>query len=180
MIIRIRKKHLRKINPLLVGILAVEFLFPQHTLFAKAHVAAPADFVFAQDAQVERVNQPEVVLGAEEAGNLSDRIQFPKAADRKVLRSLRVTATAYSSTRDQTDASPFISASGVHVFDGMVAANFLRFGTKIRIPDYYGDKQFVVLDRMNPRFSSRVDVWMDSRGKAKQFGVRHVRIEVLE
>lgn len=179
MIIRIRKKHLRRINPFLVGVLAIEFLFPQHTLFAKAPVAAPS--VFAST-ETENINQPEAVSDTQEFGTpvLIDGIQFPKAADRKITRTMRVTATAYSSTRDQTDASPFISASGVHVFDGMVAANFLRFGTKIRIPDYYGDKQFVVLDRMNARFSNRVDVWMDSRGKAIQFGVRHVRIEVLE
>lgn len=88
--------------------------------------------------------------------------------------------TAYSSTVDQTDSTPFITASGSHVRDGIVAANFLRFGAKVRFPDIYGDKIFVVEDRMNSRYPYRVDIWMRSREEAKQFGAKIVLIEVIK
>jgi hypothetical protein len=54
------------------------------------------------------------------------------------------TVTAYSSTADQTDSSPFITANGKNVKDGIVACNFLAFGTKVKFPDMYGDKVFTV------------------------------------
>lgn len=90
-----------------------------------------------------------------------------------------VSATAYSSTVDQCDASPFITASGQHVRDGIIATNFLPFGTRVKIPELYGDKVFEVQDRMNRRYQTRIDIWMPTRGEAIQFGVRRVKIEVL-
>jgi len=59
-----------------------------------------------------------------------------------------VVVTAYSSTYDQTDSTPFITASGSYVSDGTVACNFLRFGDRVRFPEVYGDKIFIVEDRM--------------------------------
>jgi 3D (Asp-Asp-Asp) domain-containing protein len=90
-----------------------------------------------------------------------------------------VTATAYSSTVDQTDDSPFITARGTHVRDGIVAANFLPFGTIIRIPAMFGDKTFVVEDRMHSRFSNRVDIWFTNREDALEFGLRKIRIGIV-
>ena len=92
---------------------------------------------------------------------------------------MTVVMTAYSSTEDQTDDTPFISATGEHVFDGMVAANFLPFNTHIQIPKMFGDKIFVVKDRMHPRFSDRVDVWFPDRESAMQFGKRTLEIVIL-
>jgi 3D (Asp-Asp-Asp) domain-containing protein len=89
-----------------------------------------------------------------------------------------VIVTAYSSTPDQTDDSPFIAANNQLVHDGMVACNFLPFRTKIKIPDYFGDKVFEVGDRMNKKYNSRVDVWMPNRQEAIQFGARYLKIEV--
>lgn len=90
-----------------------------------------------------------------------------------------VSATAYSSTVDQCDSTPFITASGQSVRDGIIATNFLPFGTKVRIPELYGDKVFEVQDRMNARYYTRIDIWMPSRGQALYFGVKQVKIEVL-
>ncbi|MDX1535397.1 MAG: hypothetical protein R3346_01415 [Candidatus Spechtbacterales bacterium] len=94
-------------------------------------------------------------------------------------RFASVPISAYSSTHDQTDATPFTTASGTRVRDGIVAANFLPIGTKIRIPDYYGNKVFVVEDRMNARYWKKVDIWMPTRGEALQWGVRYATIEVI-
>lgn len=90
-----------------------------------------------------------------------------------------VFATAYSSTLDQTDNTPFITAWNTHVRDGVIATNFLPFGTQVRIPDLYGDKVFTVEDRMNRRYTYRIDVWFSEREVAKSFGVKKVKIEVV-
>ncbi len=98
----------------------------------------------------------------------------------KVVSRQWVTVTAYSSTADQTDSTPFITASGTQVRDGVVACNFLRFGTRVRFPQLYGDKIFVVEDRMAWRNSYKIDIWFASRDQAKQFGIRQLQVEVLE
>lgn len=91
-------------------------------------------------------------------------------------RKMVVLATAYSSTVDQTDASPFITASGTHVHDGTLAANFLPFGTRVKIPAHFGDKVFIVEDRM--KSNEKIDVWYPSREEALHFGARRVEIEI--
>lgn len=98
----------------------------------------------------------------------------------KVVTSYWVLVTAYSSTPDQTDSTPFITASGTHVKDGIIACNFLRFGTKVRFPQMYGGKSFVVEDRMALKNSHKIDIWFPSREEAKQFGVKLLKVEVLE
>ena len=96
------------------------------------------------------------------------------------IKEVLVPITAYSSTPDQTDDSPFISANGTYVYDGMVAANFLPFGTKIKIPEVFGDKIFTVEDRMNSRYWQKVDVWFPDRESALHFGVKVLKIQILE
>lgn len=98
----------------------------------------------------------------------------------KVKSVMTVRATAYSSTPDQTDSTPFVTAMGTQVRDGIIAANFLPFGTKIRIPRIYGAKIFVVEDRMNRRYWHVVDVWFPDRASAMEFGNRTIEIEILE
>lgn len=95
-----------------------------------------------------------------------------------------VSLTAYNSEAAQTDGDPCTTANGFnlckHGAEDSVAANFLPFGTKIMIPDLFGDKVFVVRDRMNKRFSNRVDVWMLSKERALKFGVRQAQIIIIE
>ena len=89
-----------------------------------------------------------------------------------------VPVSAYNSEPGQTDSTPFVTANGTHVRDGIVAANFLKFGTKVKIPQLFGDKEFVVADRMNARYGQALDVWMPDKAQARQLGRRHVMIEV--
>lgn len=96
------------------------------------------------------------------------------------FREMILLATAYSSTPDQTDNSPFITAWNTRVRDGIVAANFLPFGTKIKIPDIYGDKIFIVEDRMNKRYWHKIDIWFPDRQSAIEFGLKTVKIQILE
>lgn len=103
-----------------------------------------------------------------------------KSASYIVAKEGYVPVSAYSSTPDQTDDSPFIMASGNHVYDGAVAANFIPLGTKVRFPDLYGDKVFVVEDRMNKRYPYKMDVWMETRSEALKFGVKNLKYEIVE
>jgi 3D (Asp-Asp-Asp) domain-containing protein len=102
-------------------------------------------------------------------------------AAQKNVRKIKVVLTAYSSTPDQTWGDPFITASGKRVADGIVANNMLPFGTEIRIPELYGDKIFVVQDRMHRRKSGyQIDIWFPERQLAVEFGVKTAEIEILE
>jgi len=100
----------------------------------------------------------------------------------KVVKTIVMVATAYSSTPDQTDDTPNITASNKEVRDGFVANNGLKFGTKIRMPELYGDKIFVVEDRMHKRKGVRqIDIWKPTYSAAKNFGVKwNIKVEVLE
>lgn len=99
----------------------------------------------------------------------------------KAVKTIKVIATAYSSTPDQTDDTPFITASGKHVADNIIANNMLPFGTKVRIPKLYGNKIFFVQDRMNKRMSNyQIDLWMPDIESAIRFGVRTLEMEILE
>ncbi len=95
-------------------------------------------------------------------------------------KMMTVVLTAYSSTFDQTDETPFITASNTRVRDGVVAANFLAFGTKIKIPGIFGDKVFTVEDRMARKHDGKVDIWFPERNSAKDFGVKKADVIILE
>lgn len=108
---------------------------------------------------------------------------LPKNEDIKIRKTSYHTMTAYNSEVGQTDDSPCITANGFNVcehgVEDTVAANFLRFGTKIKMPELFGDRVFVVRDRMNQRYTDRVDVWMIEKQDAMQFGVKVAKIEIL-
>ncbi len=96
-------------------------------------------------------------------------------------RKIKMVITAYSSTPWETDENPHITASGKRVRDGIVANNMLPFGTKITIPEIYGDKVFVVEDRMSWKKSNyHIDLWMPSYWEARNFGAKRTYIEILE
>ncbi len=102
-------------------------------------------------------------------------------ADPIKVQAIKMVVTAYSSTPEETDDTPFITASGKTVEDGIVANNLLPFGTEVMIPEIYGDKIFVVEDRMHQRKGYyHLDIWFADTKQAKDFGSKRVYIEVLE
>lgn len=99
----------------------------------------------------------------------------------EVSKTVKMMVTAYSSTEDQTDDTPLITASGKQVAEGIAANNMLPFGTKIRIPKLYEDKIFVIEDRMHQRKGKyHIDIWFSEYDQAKKFGAKLVDVEVLE
>lgn len=107
---------------------------------------------------------------------------FPEIEDVHipVVRRYLSQVTAYNSVPWQTDGDPFTTAAGTHVRDGVVAANCLPFGTKLRMPDLFGDQIFVVEDRLAPRKSCFIiDVWQEYSPHSKSFGAPLSHIEIL-
>lgn len=93
--------------------------------------------------------------------------------------STSIVVTSYNSEPGQTDSTPFITAFGTQVRDGIVATNYLPKGTKVRFPDLFGSKVFVVEDRMNIRYYKRMDIWSADKEFSKHFGARYLRMEIL-
>ena len=104
---------------------------------------------------------------------------LPGAGSREPTRVMSVSVTAYTSDPWETDSTPTVTASGTQVRHGVIAANFLPKGTFVRIPDVYGDDIFVVEDRMNKRYNEKVDIWMEDKIEARQFGLQYLEIEIF-
>ncbi|PYE54894.1 3D (Asp-Asp-Asp) domain-containing protein [Deinococcus yavapaiensis KR-236] len=106
-------------------------------------------------------------------------------------RSTVVRATAYNSLANQTDSTPFVTATGTRTRFGVIALSrdLLRlfpYGTRVRLEDLSGqysnmlrNQIFIVEDTMHPRKANTIDVWMSSRSQALQWGARTVRITAL-
>ncbi|MDD5290270.1 MAG: hypothetical protein PHT40_03705 [Patescibacteria group bacterium] len=161
-----QKQHnlAKKVLILALIVFLAEFIFPQHLLAAENNgfATGPAK-TFLSDG----------IPGNETLAFANNMTVQPKST-RWVL------VTAYSSTVDQCDSTPFITAHNTHVRDGIVAANFLTFHTKVKMPEIFGNKVFEVEDRMNKKFSDRVDVWMASREAAIKFGAKWVKVEIYD
>lgn len=107
------------------------------------------------------------------------------------------TIYAYNSVVGQTDDTPFMTANGKKVYNGLIANNCLEFGTKVE----YHDRIYTVDDRMNDRYGKWengkfcvdgkcykdcmgaplvFDIWMASHIMADDFGVRkNVTIKII-
>jgi 3D (Asp-Asp-Asp) domain-containing protein len=108
-------------------------------------------------------------------------VSSPFNPEPEAVKQIKVVITAYSSTPWETDDSPYLTAAGTWVRDGIIANNYLPFGSKVRIPELYGDRIFVVEDRMNSRIGYyHVDIWFPSYQEALNFGSKRTYIEVLE
>jgi 3D (Asp-Asp-Asp) domain-containing protein len=101
---------------------------------------------------------------------------FGHPVDLQGVRSTSVTLTAYSSTVEQCDATPYLTASDQSVHVGIIAVSDdlmkelgLRFGQRVLIPGY---GLFEIQDRMHPRWHRRVDIWQENSEVARRFGNR--------
>ena len=152
-------------------------IFASLAVFGMAIIPVFGEKIDEKPALLER---PAALIGELSFSQFNTLLPIPSPTPEKVVKTIRVVVTAYSSTPEQTDDTPFITASGTRVREGIVAANFLPMGTKIKLPDIYGDKIFVVEDRMHPRKKYMVDIWFASYQDAKEFGAKLTYIEVLE
>lgn len=173
---RTYRKHSRRILLISLTAFAWQLILPHQAL---AHDAS-AEAVRTEVLLILPVGQP-LTPSVPLAPVMPEQSAVPKKPVHKVAKVRTIVMTAYSSTRDQTDGDPFTTASGQKVRDGIIAMNGVPFGTKVRIPEKFGDKVFVVQDRMAARHGSyRADIWMKTRAAAKQWGVKRVKVEILK
>ncbi len=93
---------------------------------------------------------------------------------------IKVSVTAYSSRVEETDDTPFITASNKWVKRGFIAHNSLPFGTKVRLPELFPDEIFVVEDRMNKIYDeNHIDIWFEDTQDAIEFGVKETVLEII-
>jgi len=142
--------------------------------------------IFHAKTQKERVNLPDFLI--EESienrlitvqKNTLSAVSDHFSPEPKVIKKMKVVVTGYSSTEDQTDSNPFLTANGTVVQEGVVATNVLPFGTKIKLPELYGDKIFVVEDRMSWKKKYHIDIWFPSREMALEFGAKLTEALIL-
>jgi len=118
----------------------------------------------------------------EEIKSLQSTIDSFPVSYRAVLSlsdTIQATVYGYSSTIDQTDSTPFITANGSRVRKGTLANNCLPFGTKVIIQGEVNT--FTVEDRMNSRYGCNVfDIWFESRGEALTFGKQLLALKVYD
>lgn len=127
-----------------------------------------------------------IVEGSEQESDSQNQDKYlPSMEELEIKYSLTVSMTAYSSSIDECQGDPCITANGFNVCkndqEDTIATNRLPLGTKVKIPGLYEDKVFIVRDRMNKRYYNRADIWMKSKEKAKQFGIkRNVKLVVVD
>lgn len=109
---------------------------------------------------------------------------------------LEVTMTAYSSTVDQTDDSPFTTSTLQPVRSGIVAvsrdllAEQLPYGTTLRVLEAHGEGEkcgawqipmlLEVQDTMHLRKRNQIDLWLPSRDEALQWGYCQATVEIID
>lgn len=99
------------------------------------------------------------------------------------LNKLQVTATAYNSLPEQTNADPSVTAWDDHLKPDMkviaVSRDLIPLGldqnTEVKIEGLEGT--YIVLDKMNARWSKKIDIYMGlNKDKAKAWGRQQVVI----
>lgn len=186
-----KKINIRDIFPLnnfqqlsLYLIIACIFQFLLFFSPVLAEEAVARELVNAEELIELEVEETIYITVSDESIVNSSDLEIEKDKDYKLVRRSVHAITAYNSLPEQTNDQPCITANGFNVcehgLEDTIAANFLRFGTKVRIPELFGDRIFVVRDRMNKRYPNRVDIWMLEKSDAIKFGLRRATIEVLE
>lgn len=174
---KVFKKHSVKFSIVFIAILLVV-----------SQLISPTDlFAQKQISKILTLNSLDSTIDYVSEALASEKEEYPNTfpeADARPIRTMYVTATAYSSTVGQTDSTPCITANGYnlceHNQENVIAANFLPFGTKVIFPELDPEKVYTVQDRMNKRYWYRVDFWKINYNDARDFGLKKLKIEIYE
>jgi len=160
---------------LILGTIEISIILPKNAESALADVLNYQENIIKTEDIFPKI---EIIQENTLLPSLSSAVE--KKEEKNTPKRLFVILTGYSSSIFETDDTPFITASGSYVREGIVANNLLPFGTKIKIPEIFGDKVFVVEDRMSDaKGFYQVDIWFPSREEALKFGAKKAYIEIL-
>jgi len=108
-----------------------------------------------------------------------------------ILQVILVTATIYHAVPEQTDSTPHITASGKHInmkdpqSHRWIAVSRdledagLTFGVKVCVTGAGQlDGVWIVQDRMNARFTNRIDFLVDKKLKGGKW--ENVKVEIID
>ena len=89
---------------------------------------------------------------------------------------IQAVITGYSSTEDQTDSTPNLTAYNTKTRKGIVANNCLKKGTTVIIEGM----ALIVEDRKNSRYGCEwFDIWFSDRTSAINFGLKRMNVLIL-
>ncbi len=96
----------------------------------------------------------------------------------KVIDSVSV--SAYTASIEECGKDDGIGAYNIEVWPGTIACNFLPKGALVRIPEIFGDKIFIALDKMAVKNFNNVDVFVNEKTIAThQIGRKSCSIEIV-
>ncbi len=188
--VQVFTRRLRALVVTLLGVAGATPALPASTLATDAvrdalTQTAPAQSSAQQAAQDQAAQNRAAGIAATQQA--SDTVAYtPIRGKTAIARS-----TAYNSTPGQTDATPFITATGTRTRPGVIALSrdLLRvfpYGTRVIIEDLSGkyssmlkNRVFIVEDTMAARKTNSVDVWMPTRSEALNWGARQIRITAV-
>ena len=117
-------------------------------------------------------------IGIKNRGEMSMRSAKVMINGKEVqARKMTVTATAYTSAKDEGGKYAY---NGQILRDGHIAADFsvLPLGTKVYIPQF--NKVFTVVDKGSAIKKNKIDIWMQTKKQAWDWGIRTIDIYVLD
>lgn len=91
-------------------------------------------------------------------------------------REVVANVSAYTASVEECGKDDGITASGVPVQEGHIAADDLPFGTKVIIEG----RTYTVTDRFGGGYRNRIDIFMPSRASAERFGRKHITVYIVE
>lgn len=103
------------------------------------------------------------------------------SSDRREQKSSSYTyvaeVSAYTASDDECGNHEGITASGTHVKQGrtIAAPSWIPFGTKVII----GGHEYLVEDRGGYISDNRLDIYMDSREDAMEFGRKELEVTMV-
>jgi len=110
----------------------------------------------------------------------------PKKETKPDRKEMTVTATAYCgchSCNGQWTGYPAADGTALRAFHTIAAAESIPFGTKVYIPyfdSYSNGGMFEVHDRGSAITEGRIDIYFDSHEKALEFGMRKLKIYIMQ
>lgn len=116
------------------------------------------------------------ILGASVTGMMVSSFSYNFSYEKEVNNlEIKGVVYAYSSEERQTDDTPFETAYGTRVRDGIVANNCLPQGTVVEIDG----RKYEVEDVMNKRYNCQTfDIWMADTDDAWDWGRQELAIVV--
>jgi 3D (Asp-Asp-Asp) domain-containing protein len=150
----------------------------------RASYHSPREFVSTESAS----ENSQLIAELQQGADILDK-RVNEALERARYRTstvkfVPVVVTAYNPVTSQTDSTPQITASNKRVKPGIVALSRdieeefgFKFGDTVVIEGY---GSFAFEDRMNKRWTRRVDILMYSREAAGKFGVQSSHLMVSD